>query len=151
MTRRPTVSHWSRRAACTALALAALLLAVVIPAPTFAHHGWSGYESSTLLTLSGTITDVQYVNPHVLVTLAVPQEDEEEHVEGEAHVEEEIVDPPDVLVVMAPPSRSESRGLARDMLVPGAAATFEGYLHKTTALELRAERIIIGGLTVELR
>jgi hypothetical protein len=142
---------WRRPGA--ALALIAALLVGVVPAPAFAHHGWSGYDSSTLLTLSGTITDVQYGNPHVMVTLAVPAE-EEAHEEGEVHEEgheEEIVDPPSVTVVMAPPFRSESRGLAREMLVPGAAATFEGYLQKENALELRAERITIGDLTVELR
>ena len=137
--------------------LVAAVLVAALPGAALAHHGWSGYESSTLLTLSGTIVDVQYGNPHVMVTLAVPQETEEEHAEGEAHMEgeaheeAEIVDPPSVLVVMAPPFRSESRGLPQEMLYPGAEATFEGYLHKTTALELRAERIIIGGMTVELR
>lgn len=151
MTPRLTIGRWSRRAALATLALAMTLLLVVAPAPVLAHHGWSGYDSSTLLTLTGTITDVQYGNPHVMVTLAVPQEAEEEHVEGEVHAEEEIVDPPTVSVVMAPPFRSESRGLSRDSLVPGAIATFEGYLHKTTAMELRAERIVIDGLTVELR
>jgi len=138
------------RAAGAALALVVALLVGTLPAPALAHHGWSGYDSSTLLTLTGTITNVQYENPHVMVTLAVPQEDEV-HAEGEAHEEAEVVDPPSVTVVMAPPFRSESRGLARDMLYPGATATFEGYLHKTTAMELRAERITIGDLTVELR
>ena len=151
MTRRPSIGRWSRRAALATLALAMTLILAVAPAPARAHHGWSGYESSTLLTLTGTITNVQYENPHVMVTLAVPQEDDEEHVEGEVHAEEEIMDPSSVMVVMAPPFRSESRGLSRDKLVPGAIATFEGYLHKTTSMELRAERIIIDGLTVELR
>jgi hypothetical protein len=144
------------RAAGASLVLFAVLLVATIPAPALAHHGWSGYDSSTLLTLTGTITDVQYGNPHVMVTLAVPQEEEEHaegevHAEGAAHEEAEIVDPPSVTVVMAPPFRSESRGLSRDMLYPGATATFEGYLHRTTEMELRAERIIIGDLTVELR
>ena len=98
--------------------------------------------------------DVQYENPHVMVTLAVPQAEEEEaHEEGEHHEDDEakVQDPSTVTVVMAPPFRSESRGLSRDMLVPGATVTYEGYLHKANTLELRAERIIIGDLTVELR
>ena len=149
-------SHLSLHAACwralgAALVLVAALLVGTIPAPALAHHGWSGYDSATLLSLTGTIVDVQYENPHVMVTLAVPQE-EEEHAEGEVHEEEaEIVDPPTVLIVMAPMFRSESRGLSRDMLYPGATVTYEGYLHKANTLELRAERIIIGDLTVELR
>lgn len=179
MTSRPlpaTLARQAWRAAGSALALvAALLLGTSSAAPALAHHGWSGYDSSTLLTLTGTIVDVEYGNPHVMVTLAVPQEEEEAHAEGETyegaeaqaegelheeaeahaegeyHEEAEVVDPPTVTVVMAPPFRSESRGLSREMLAPGVVVTFEGYLHKTTALELRAERIIIGDLTVELR
>jgi hypothetical protein len=158
MTRRQLeLPSWTgrRRAAVVALALALTLSVVTLPVTALAHHGWSGYDSSTLLTLSGTIVDVQYVNPHVLVTLAVADEPEAEgemaHAEGEVHEEAEVEDPSTVTVVMAPPFRSESRGLSRDMLAPGVAATFEGYLHKTEAMELRAERISIGNLTVELR
>jgi len=33
----------------------------------------------------------------------------------------------------------------------GASATLVGYPHKTTADEMRAERITIGGQTIELR
>ena len=155
MTRRRSLGSIDRtswRSVCASLLMVAVLAIATVPLPALAHHGWSGYDSSTLLTLSGTITDVQYGNPHVMVTLEVAEEPEdEEHAEGEVHEEAEIEDPSHVTVVMAPPFRSESRGLARDMLYPGATATFEGYLHKTTAMELRAERIIIGGMTVELR
>lgn len=126
-----------------ALALALLLGGAAFSAPARAHHGWAGYDSSTLLPVTGTITEVQYGNPHVLVTLEVPAEPEEDGT---------IEDPPAFLrVVMAPPFRSESRGLAPDMLAPGVVASFEGYLHRTDTLELRAERISIGDLTVELR
>lgn len=157
MTRRrrhPALHSLPWRATWAALLMVAALLVGAIPAPALAHHGWSGYDSSTLLTLTGTIVDVQYGNPHVMVTLAVPQtEAEEEHEEGEIHEDEEakVQDPPTLSIVMAPPFRSESRGLSPDMLYPGATVTYEGYLHKTTAMELRAERIIIGDLTVELR
>ena len=81
------------------------------------HHGWSGYDSSTLLQLSGTIQDVDYGPPHVMVTLVVPPEPEEDG---------SIVDEPELLtVVLAPPFRSEGRGLAREMLAPGVEATVE--------------------------
>ena len=126
-----------------AVVLAAAVFVAPSPTPASAHHGWSGYDSSTLLALSGTIVDVQYGNPHVLVTLEVPAEPEEDGT---------IEDPPAILtIVMAPPFRSENRGLAREMLAPGVVAAFEGYLHQTEGLELRAERITIGDLTVELR
>lgn len=109
----------------------------------WAHHGWSGYDSNTLLGLSGTITEVDYVNPHVQIVLEVPSEPEEDGT---------IEDPPTyLLVVMAPPARSEGRGLPREMVAPGATAIVEGYLQRVNTFELRAERISIGDRTVELR
>ena len=108
-----------------------------------AHHGWTGYDSNTLLILTGVIQEVQYSNPHVMVTLEIPAEPEEDGT---------IEDPPMLLsVVLAPPSRSEARGMAREKFAVGATATVEGYLHRSNEMELRAERITIDEITVELR
>jgi hypothetical protein len=43
------------------LGLATLALAAT---PARAHHGWSGYDSSKELTLTGTIKDAGYEHPH---------------------------------------------------------------------------------------
>jgi hypothetical protein len=96
-----------------------------------AHHGWSAYDSSKELTLTGTITEYSYEHPHGSVRLATS---------GQTWV-----------VVLAPPSRMENRGLKREMLAPGATATVVGYPHRTEADELRAERITVAGRTTELR
>ena len=45
----------------------------------------------------------------------------------------------------------DSRGFPKDALKVGATATLVGYPHKSTADEMRAERIPIGGKTTELR
>ena len=55
------------------------------------------------------------------------------------------------LCVLAPPSRMENRGLQKDLLKPGSEATVEGYANRSKPEEMRAERIIVGGKTVELR
>ena len=55
------------------------------------------------------------------------------------------------VVVLAPPSRMENRGLPRDMLKVGTTATVVGYPSRTDQEEMRAERITIGDKTVELR
>jgi Family of unknown function (DUF6152) len=96
-----------------------------------AHHGWSGYDSERPMTLTGVIRESGYENPHGYIVL-----------EGEARTWH---------VVLAPPTRMQSRGLPRDALAEGAEATVEGYPHRTTPDELRAERITVGGRTVELR
>lgn len=109
------------------LALAGVLYAL----PLAAHHGWSGYDAQQGMTLKGTIESSGYEHPHGFVRLATPEKT--------------------WLIVLAPPSRMERRGLARDMLSAGTEASVEGYPHRENAAELRAERITIAGQTVELR
>jgi hypothetical protein len=45
----------------------------------------------------------------------------------------------------------DRRGLAQDMLKPGTTATLEGYPNRSKPEEMRAERITVGGKTIELR
>ena len=111
--------------------IATTLLILTAPIVAGAHHGWSGYDSTKALTLTGTIADTGYEHPHGYVKLDTA---------GKTW-----------LVVLAPPSRMENRGLKRDMLKPGTKATVMGYPNRTDADELRAERITIGDKTTELR
>jgi hypothetical protein len=104
---------------------------VLVAAIAFAHHGWDGYDASKTLKLTGLIEAPAYENPHATTQLKTADATWR--------------------VVLAPPSRMMSRGLEREMLVEGATATVEGYPHRTNQGELRAERITIGGKTVELR
>ncbi|MGE0404905.1 MAG: DUF6152 family protein [Candidatus Korobacteraceae bacterium] len=99
-----------------------------------AHHGWSHYDSSKTLTLTGAIRQSSYENPHATVRLQV------DGGKGKTW-----------LAVLAPPSRMQRRGLESSALKPGTTATVVGYPHRTEADELRAERITIGGKTIELR
>lgn len=108
--------------------LAALAL---LPGGAIAHHGWSEYDSSKLLKLSGKILEFGYEHPHGYIRLETP---------GKVW-----------LCVLAPPSRMENRGLAKDLLKPGAPAMLEGYANRAKPEEMRAERITVGGKTVELR
>ena len=54
------------------LVLAAALLAA---APALAHHGAGVFEPEKKVTVSGTVTDFQFVNPHVLVYMTVKGSD----------------------------------------------------------------------------
>lgn len=112
----------------TAFLLGAMLAA---PAAAHAHHGWNSYDASQTLTLTGTVTESGYEHPHGYLRLEVP---------GKTW-----------LVVLAPPSRLERRGVSREAIAPGARITVVGYPHRETADELRAERITAAGSTAELR
>jgi hypothetical protein len=108
-----------------------VLWLIALPGIGLAHHGWSGYDSSQTLHLTGTIQEAGYEHPHGYLKLVVPDKV--------------------WLVVLAPPSRMENRGLLRTMLTAGTTVTVVGYPHRSERGEMRAERITIQGQTVELR
>lgn len=50
------------------VAILALLLGLAISATSlFAHHGQANYNTKDPVTVSGTVTDFQFINPHCLV------------------------------------------------------------------------------------
>ena len=108
--------------------IAALTLA---PMLAVAHHGWSEYDSTTELTLTGTILASGYEHPHGFVKLKTTDKT--------------------WTAVLAPPSRMDTRGLAKELLKVGSTATVVGYANRSKPDEVRAERITLGGKTVELR
>ena len=105
--------------------------AVLAPLVAAAHHGWSEYDISNTLNLTGKIVESGYEHPHGHVTLQTAGKTWQ--------------------VVLAPPSRMERRGLEKDALKPGVTATVEGYANRGKPEEMRAERIRINGKTIELR
>jgi hypothetical protein len=50
------------------MAVGALL---VLAGPAFAHHGSAAYDMSKTITVTGTVTDFQFINPHVLIMMEV--------------------------------------------------------------------------------
>jgi hypothetical protein len=42
---------------------------IALTLPLFAHHGSAGYNGKDVQTVTGTATDFQFVNPHVIVTI----------------------------------------------------------------------------------
>jgi hypothetical protein len=114
-------------------AVAFILVAGALLCLSFAafHHGWSSYDQKKVLNLDGSILEYNYDNPHGM--LKFKAEDKT------------------WTVVLAPPSRMESRGLTESMLKKGVEASVVGYPHLKIKDEMRAERITIGEKTTELR
>jgi hypothetical protein len=109
-----------------------LILSVLAFSPAaLGHHGWSEYDSSKALKMTGKVVGSGYEHPHGHIRFAAP---------GKTWS-----------VVLAPPSRMERRGLEKSMLKPGAVVTVEGYANREKPEEMRAERITVDGKTIELR
>ena len=113
------------------LAFATLALALLAPAAASAHHGWGSYDSAKTVKITAPLTNVSWGNPH-----------------GAAKVsyQGKVWD-----VILAPVARMEARGLTAAMVGPGREVTIEGYPRRDGTAEMRIERVIAQGKTVELR
>lgn len=105
--------------------------AIALSAPALAHHGWSSYDESKPVTLTGSFTQVQWANPHGMAKM---------------QWQGKVWD-----VVLAPISRMQARGLSESEIAPGRRITITGYPKRDGSPEMRIERIRVGDKTVELR
>ena len=97
----------------------------------FAHHGWGSYDAARLISISSNVERANWENPHVTVVVTHQSKSWD--------------------AVLAPPFRMSARGLNPDMIKPGTSVRLEGYPSTRTNTEMRAERIIVGNTTYELR
>ncbi len=106
-------------------------LAAIAALPAEAHHGWSAYDAAKVVKVEAPIEAVRYQNPHGEIDIKY---------EGKLWV-----------IVLAPPSRMQARGLPPEDLKPGATILIEAYPKRDGQAEMRAERVTVNGKTVELR
>lgn len=108
-----------------------IAVALVFAGTAAAHHGWGSYDDKKLIKVQGPVVALKYQNPHVDMVM---------NRDGKRWD-----------IVLAPLSRIEARGLKREDIEVGKVVTVEGYARKDGTPEIRAERIIANGKTVELR
>jgi hypothetical protein len=113
------------------ITLTAAAIGLSVPVAALAHHGWSSYDESKPLVVTGTLLKVSWTNPH-----------------GSAQMQWQGKQ---WNVVLAPVTRMESRGLTAAMIDKGQTITLTGYARKDGTAEMRIERVKVGDKTVELR
>jgi hypothetical protein len=84
---------------------------LTLPSQTFAHHGAQAYDQQTKLTLKGTVTSFEWINPHSQIHLDV-NDDKGSVVQWSFETQ-----PPNVLV---------HAGWTRNSLKPGDQVTIVG-------------------------
>ena len=114
---------------CQLLIIVSILLLAVSFRPF--HHGWANYDQKKTLDYIGEVEEFKFENPHA--SARVKDKDKT------------------WLVILAPKSRMESRGVPSDKIVKGTKLRIVGYPHKTIKDEMRAERIYVDGVKFELR
>jgi hypothetical protein len=95
---------------------------------TLAHHGSAAYDMTKLVTVQGTVTGYEFVQPHVLIHLDVKGDNgNTEKWLGESNT----------------PNIVARSGWSRNSLKPGDQITMVGYRAKNGARDLRLEKVIL--------
>jgi hypothetical protein len=112
--------------------LFALFVASVLllsgPLPVSAHHGTSAYDMAKLITVKGAVTDFQFNNPHVMISVeATDDKGKTETWIGEANS-------PNVLT---------RHGWDRNIIKKGDQITVIGYRPKNGSKTLRLQKVVL--------
>src|SRR5713226_6162477 len=110
-----------KASACVILIMASAAL------PLSAHHSWP-VDSSRLVTVKGTVTDVTWTNPHPMITLDVRTAD--------GGIEKWLVGGPAI-------NRMEANGWTKATVKPGDAITGIGYQFADSQKIIRLERVVL--------
>lgn len=106
-------------------ALACALLAIAVPG--FAHHGIAAYQEGKQITVTGSVTYFDFVNPHALIYLNVRQSDG-----TNAKWQGQLTSPNNLARV----------GWTRRSLQMGEQVTITGFAAKNSANSLWIRRIV---------
>lgn len=107
-------------------ALAGLLMASGL---LWAHHGTAAYDTSKSVTVKGTVTDFQFINPHVIVLLDVTDD------KGSVQKWQGELTSPNHLV---------RAGWTKVSIKPGDQVTVTGYPAKSGANSLWITKTVLG-------
>ena len=120
-------SNIVRNAAKTFAGIAGLLL---ISFSLWAHHGQAGYNTTQTVTVTGAVTDFQFVNPHSIVSLDVKDD------KGETQAWQGELTSPNHLI------RAD---WTASTLKPGDQVTMAGYRAKSGANSMWITKISVNG------
>jgi uncharacterized protein DUF6152 len=107
---------------------AGLAILLTFSVSAFGHHGASPYETSKLTTLKGTVSDFQFINPHVEISVEVPNE------KGQTETWIGEANSPNVL---------SRHGWDRNIIKKGDTITVIGNRGKNGSKTLRLQKVVL--------
>ena len=109
-------------------------LGVLVPGVLLAHHGSAIYDESKAVTMTGTVTEWLWSNPHCLLEF-----DAQDDKGNTTHWTAEVSNPPDMT----------ARGWSRKMFKAGDEVTVTMIVAKNGEPIGRIARIVVGGKTYQ--
>lgn len=111
--------------------LTASAVFLVLSGVAFAHHGGAAYDTSKMTTVTGTVTDFQFTNPHVIIGMDVkdPASGKIEKWQGE----------------LTSPNHLSRVGWTKDIIKVGDELTMSGAALKSGAPAMAIRKIMKNG------
>jgi hypothetical protein len=104
-------------------------VAMLVLSQARAHHSFQAeYDADQPITLTGTVTELEWTNPHARLYINVAGEDGE------------IINWD---LELGPPTALMRQGWRRDSLVPGTIVTVEGFLSREEPLVANARSVTL--------
>lgn len=100
----------------------------------FAHHGNAAYDTTKLTTVTGTVTDFKFVNPHVLIAMDVqdPTTGKTQQWQGE----------------LTSPNHLERAGWTKNTIKVGDEITMTGMALKSGTPAMAIRKIVKNGAQI---
>jgi hypothetical protein len=115
--------------------LAIMFAVLLVSAPLLAHHGEANYDTDKIVSVKGTVSEFQFINPHTLITLDVKND------KGEIEKWNCEMRSPTMLV--------RAGGWEKNTLKVGDVITVYGYRGKNGALVMRLQKLTLPDGTVK--
>jgi hypothetical protein len=103
---------------------------LLVSLSAFAHHGEANYDTSAVVDVKGTVSDFQFINPHVLIHIDAK--------DSSGNVENWTCE-------ATSPNFLLRRGWTKSTLKPGDEITASGHRAKNGAPLLRLMKIVANG------
>ena len=108
---------------------------LLVSAPLLAHHGEANYDTDKVVSVKGTVTDFQFINPHTLISLDAKND------KGEIEKWSCEARSPGMLVRVG--------GWDKQTLKPGDVITVFGYRARNGSPVMRLQKLTLADGTVK--
>jgi hypothetical protein len=101
---------------------------IMLASAAFAHHGTANYDTTKSVTVKGSVTDFQFINPHVLIFMEAKEETGKVRKwQGE----------------LTSPNRLTRVGWTKSSIKPGDIITISGYPTKSGSPEIWIQKVVL--------
>jgi Family of unknown function (DUF6152) len=108
---------------------AAVLVLLIVSLPEYAHHGASMFDMVRLVTVKGTVTSFEWINPHSMIYADV--KDDKGNVQKWA------------IETRGGPNALTRAGWSKETLKPGDDVTFVGHPAKNGTNNMRLVKVVL--------